>query len=351
MSTGTSGKGSKSTATAEARARVKLVDVARAAGVSPTTVSHAMNGRGYVDPKTREHVKQTAARLGYRPNHHAQQLRTGEARTIVLVSSMPFAVAGGPSRLGFLMEIAAAAASIALARGLALVLAPPIEGAAAALDRLDFDGALVVEPAASDPQIAAFVARGLPVVSIGKPPVASVPFVDLRSAATTRQLLDHLRARGARRIALVTGAQRRTAYLEAVTAYEAFAARHRMTPIVKRIDEGEGEEGGRAAARELLLESPSIDAICVPVDALAAGVVQALVAQGRRVPQDVMVATRYDGIRARTSEPPLTALDLHLEAVATLAVDMLLGRLRGDAIEPRAEVRPADLVARASTAR
>lgn len=102
--------------------RPTIVDVAREAGVSVTTVSHALNGRGFVDPDTRERVKHTARKLGYRPNLHAQRLRTGGAHTVVLLSSMPFGVAAGPSRLGFLMEIAAVAAAAALTRGLAMIL-------------------------------------------------------------------------------------------------------------------------------------------------------------------------------------------------------------------------------------
>src|SRR5690348_9509447 len=101
--------------------RSTIHDVARAAGVSPTTVSHALNGRGQVDARTRERVIQAARELRYRPNRHAQHLRTGGGHTIVLVSSMPFAIAAGASRLGFLMEIAAVAAAAALSRGLALV--------------------------------------------------------------------------------------------------------------------------------------------------------------------------------------------------------------------------------------
>jgi transcriptional regulator, LacI family len=112
--------------------RVTIKDVAREAGVSPTTVSHALNHRGQVDSRTRERVEQAARTLGYRPNRNAQRLRTGEAHMIVLLSSMPFAVSGGPSRLGFMMEIAAVAAAAALDRGLALVLAPHGVGAGVA---------------------------------------------------------------------------------------------------------------------------------------------------------------------------------------------------------------------------
>src|SRR2546430_17015759 len=109
--------------------RPTIMDVAREAGVSMTTVSHALNGRGFVDPATRERVKETARKLGYRPNLHAQKLRGGGAHTIVLLSSMPFGVAAGPSRLGFLMEVAAGAAAAALSRGVAPAPARRLEAA------------------------------------------------------------------------------------------------------------------------------------------------------------------------------------------------------------------------------
>ncbi|MFX7620884.1 transcriptional regulator, partial [Acinetobacter baumannii] len=87
----------------------------------------ALNDRGVVDPATRARVKQIAQQLGYRPSVRAQRLRSGRAHSIALASSMPFAVAGGPSRLGFMMEVAAIAAEAALGRGLGVVLVPPLE--------------------------------------------------------------------------------------------------------------------------------------------------------------------------------------------------------------------------------
>ena len=133
--------GASASAVEPSAVRVKIVDVAREAGVSITTVSHALNGRGQVDPNTRAAVREVAKRLGYRPNRHAQQLRTGASHIVALVSSMPFAVAGGPSRLGFMMEIAAVAAGVALSHGLALILVPPSERGAGTLEQLGLDGA------------------------------------------------------------------------------------------------------------------------------------------------------------------------------------------------------------------
>ena len=333
--------------------KVTISDVARAAGVSATTVSHALNGRGQVDAGTRLRVEQAALALRYRPNPHAQRLRTREAHMIVLLSSMPFAVAAGPSRLGFLMEIAAVAAVAALTHGLALVLAPPMETGALPLDALDVDGAVIVEPAFQDPAIEHMIRRGLKVVSIGRQPQVShpVPYVDIRSAETAWLLLDHLRAQGAQQIALLIGAERRNSYIETEKAFRSFAAQVGQTPIIARIEETAGEKGGHEAALRLLQQHPTIDGLCVPVDAFAVGALKALMDAGRRVPQDVLVATRYDGMRARTSDPPLTAINLHLDNVAHEAVGLLLDQLRGAEACHVVEAPPPDLIIRASSTR
>ena len=340
--------------------RANIKDVAREAGVSPTTVSHALNARGQVDAETRARVEKAALKLGYRPNRNAQRLRTGEAHMIVLLSSMPFAVAGGPSRLGFLMEVAAVAAAAALDRRLALVLAPPMETGRVPMELLDVDGALVIEPSAGDPNMAYLLRRGLPVVAIGKPAEevsdstdgsALPPYVDIHSGQTTRLLLEHLHVQGARKVAMILGSAQRNSYVEGQAAYLAFAAGRGQAPLLSLVDEAEGENGGRQAALALLGVHPDIDAFCVPVDAFASGTVTAVLESGRRIPDDVMVATRYDGLRARTCVPPLTAVDLHLDEVAQQAIALLFDHLRGDTSRRRVDGPVAQLVPRLSSAR
>jgi DNA-binding LacI/PurR family transcriptional regulator len=110
-----------------------------------------------------------------------------------------------------------------------------------------------------------------------------------------------------------------------------------------------GEAGGFDACTRLLAQYPDTDALCVPVDAFAVGALAAVQQAGLRVPQDVMIATRYDGLRARTAEPALTAVDLHLEQVATLAVELLFEHLSGDKSRQSALGPKPELRARAST--
>src|SRR5580692_6756105 len=65
--------------------RVRLADVARLAGVSTTTASRALNGRGELTDGTRQAVLDAARRLGFRPSPFAQSLRTRRSNTVGLL--------------------------------------------------------------------------------------------------------------------------------------------------------------------------------------------------------------------------------------------------------------------------
>lgn len=331
--------------------RPTIADVASEAGVSRTTVSHALNDRGQVDPATRSLVKEVAGRLGYSPNLRAQRLRTGQASAIALVSSMPFAVAGGASKLGFLMEIAATAMEAALRRGVALVLVPPLDEAQALLDTLDIDGAVIIEPIANDPHIASLRKRGVKLVSIGRQPEAdaTLPYINMHGTEAGKLLLEHLHEQGARKIGLVIGAQSRHSYLDMEQAYRTYCTANKLDPAIVRADEAGGESAGAEACIQLLEQYPGIDGLCIPVDAFAIGAVKALSARGIKVPQDVKVATRYDGLRARECTPPLTALDMHLEDVAAQAIELLFEQINGTGQRQCIDAPFATLVARESS--
>ncbi len=328
---------------------VTIADVARESGVSRTTVSDALNGVGRVDGGTRERVRSVAQRLGYRPSLRAQRLRRGSSRMIGLVSSMPSAVAAGPARLGFYMDVAAAVAETALAREFAMVLTPPVE-AGVPWDLLDVDGAIVIEPEQDDEVTAGLRERGLAVVTIGRQPAADLPHVDLGGEAVVDLLLAHLDEQGAAQVALVVGDGRRHSYLAARAAYQRWVDARQGTSLVVALPERGGAAAAQAACGRLLVEHPEVDAVCAVVDAFAVGCVAAIREAGRRVPDDVLVVTRYDGVLARTCDPPLTAVDLQLRQVAAQAVDLLLAQLE-DGVPTVAGPPPPSLVARRSSLR
>jgi DNA-binding LacI/PurR family transcriptional regulator len=339
--------------------RPTIADVAAAAGVSRTTVSHALSGAGKVNADTRALVQRVAIEVGYRPSPRARALRGGRSNVLGVVSSMSRSVAGGPARLGFYMEVAAAAAERALAHGYALVLVPPTgDGPTAALDSVALDGVIVVEPAEGDPLVGQVRRNGIPFVSLGQVGAdGAVSQVDLHPVAVADLLVGHLADQGVRQPALMVGDRPRPSYQAVVHRFRTEARDRGWTPTVLTLPEGDGAAGARAATRELLRSAPSTDGIIAFVDAFAAGVMAGLAELERRVPDDVLVLTRYDGVLARTSSPAITAVDLHLGAAAARAVDLLVEELGGP-VEAQPPALPAappaagpTLVVRASSQR
>nr|WP_239528524.1 substrate-binding domain-containing protein [Microbacterium esteraromaticum] len=259
---------------------------------------------------------------------------------------MPSAVSAGVSRLGFFTELAVGCAETALVNGYTLVLTPPDQQNV--LDRLDIDGAILLEPVESDQLASELTTRGIPFVTIGA--ALGPDNVDLHHDETARLLFEHFAERGARAPGILIGSSGRESQRIFHEHYLALAAREGFPPVVAIVDERKGESAGAAATERMLAEHPEIDAIGVPVDAFATGAVRAAQASGRVVGDDLLIATRYDGVRAQTSTPALTAFDLHLSQVSSAAVSLLLQRLGAvPHAEPAAPPLPT-LRPRASTA-
>ncbi len=313
-------------------ARVTLVEVAKLAGVSPATVSNSVNGTRHVNIETKKRIDRAIADIGYVPNLRARRLRTGRASSIAVFSSMPLAISAGPSRLGFMMEIAASAAVAALEKQLSLVLIPPLPINHPGINNLEVDGALIIEPSCDEPNLADLVRRGMPIVSIGRPGAGngqSVPYVDLQSENITEDIFNHFAETGARSIALFVGKGQRATNSVTESVYDRFARAHAMPAITYKLDESLGEAAGYEAANELLADHPDVDALFVLVDTFASGALKALKDAHVSLPHDMRLATRYDGIRARESAPKMTAFNLHLDAIAKIALDRLIMEIDG----------------------
>jgi DNA-binding LacI/PurR family transcriptional regulator len=331
--------------------RPTINDVAKTAGVSATTVSHALNGKGRVDPATREHVLQVVQRLGYRANRHARGLRSGRSGTLALLLPVDADVQADEAlRLDYYMRLAAAAATAAFGREQALVLLPPTI-VQTGLRGLAMDGGIVVEPVPRDPRASMLTGHGLPVVTIDPDPGWPDErwYVTSGTHADTLLVLDHLAARGARRIALLTPATRWGWAADTRDAYDAWTAEHGAPRITVPVAMHPGEESAFAAARNLLAGPQPPDALFVGAARFVRGALHAAKSCGRQVPGDLLIAAAVDCLQAREGDPPVTALDLHPELQAEAAIEMLLARLDGTQVTAPVYIE-ATLRPRASTA-
>lgn len=328
--------------------KVGIRNVAEVAGVSITTVSHALNGKGRLPRATRDHVRQVAAELGYRPDARARSLVTGKTGVLGLVLSSGSEVPLVLSGLSYFVELIGSAMATALEHGYSLVLAMPTKGDP--FPDLEVEGSIVVDPVAGDPSFRALSQRG-PVVTTGRSPdVPSEYYVDNDHRQATKRVLEHLHRRGAERIATIRYPLRTSFSMDVSSAYDEWCKERGLTPLVADASRDLSEASGFAAATELLARETPPDAIYAPLDRLAVGTLLAASAQGVKVPDDLMIAGGTDSHASRWARPPLTVLGLDPQKIGRLAVTMLVDLVEGRE-PPHPQIVPVRMIARSSTRR
>jgi DNA-binding LacI/PurR family transcriptional regulator len=330
-------------------------DVAQAAGVSITTVSHVLSGQGRVAPDTRRRVEQIALDLDYRPNVHAQQLVTRRSRTIAIqVASFtePSTATGLIPHSDYFLDLLNGASEAAAEKGYALILTPPHVDISR-IDEFALDGAIVVDPRGDEPLLRSEWHHRHPVVTTGRTtrgaPAIAVVDNDHRAAAFTA--LDHLEQQGYRRPALVITSSSRSYIVDIVDAYRAWAAGRGVEEVVVQVGEQPTQEGAAAALRSLLGRATRPDAVYASSEELALGVLSEAARCGLAVPEDLGVCSAVDSTVLQLTTPQITGTNLNPHEIGVRAVSLLLG-LTADLEPETVQVDvPTCLNARASTLR
>jgi LacI family transcriptional regulator, galactose operon repressor len=309
------------------RRPVTLSDVARAAGVSKSTVSNVVRGASPVAPETRSRVESAVRELGYRPNGVARALR--EKTSTVLGLIVPDAV--NP----FYGQLALGVERRAHADGYGVLIAntecdPAIERAQLdALVSRRVDGVLVGGLAQGSSLHVELLDRGIPVVcAFPAPPDPRLGLVDTDDERAMGEVVAHLHALGHRRCAFASHGLAEAGAEARQVAFEA-AARQRGIAIVG-LDEG-----------------PT--AIAAHNDSVAIQQIDVLEGAGLRVPQDVSVVGFDDVPLASHRRIALTTVRSDGVRVGEVGAELLLDAVRdGRDVATRALV-PAELVVRGST--
>jgi DNA-binding LacI/PurR family transcriptional regulator len=330
---------------------VGIKAVAAAAGVSTTTVSHALNGKGRLSEETRRHVREVADRLGYQPSAMARALAGGRTGMLAMLFSgaTDFAVKVGD--FDYFLQLMNGATSCALQRGFSLIMLQA-DGDPEVLDGLPLDGAIVIDPIAADPIVEWLSARELPLVTTGR--VIDGPdhayWVDNDHVAGTRAVLDHLAAAGARRVALLTSPPVASYAFDAQTAYVAWCAERAQEPMIAEVRGSVSEGSAYTAAIELLDSDEPPDGVYATLDRLALGALIAAETRGVDVPRTLRIAGCTDSDASRQASPALTALSLNPDRLGREAVDLLLALVEQGEPPERHRIVPATVVPRKSTA-
>ncbi|MEV2257960.1 LacI family DNA-binding transcriptional regulator [Streptomyces anulatus] len=258
---------------------VTLLDVARAAGVSKSTVSDALQGSGRVAEATRDRVRAVAEELGYRPNSAARRLRRASTGAVGL--HLPATA----TRLDYYMNLAFGAVERAQEDGLDMVLLAP-SGAAGGRIASRVDGLLVIDPEPGDSAVPGLLDAGVPVVTGERylgPATGPSGAVVCDNAASLTALLDHVTERGARRPALLapSGSSAWATALRATAG--SWGRAHGVAVTLRTVPFAATPAEAEAATLALLAADPAVDAVICAPDGSAPGVLRAAAALGRKV--------------------------------------------------------------------
>jgi LacI family transcriptional regulator len=326
-----------------------LKEVAARAGVSYQTASKVLNGGEVrVSPATLERIEAAARQLSYSPNTLARGLVRRSTTTIGLVA--------GSLRDPALAEFVVGAELAARHRGHSVLVGNLTgdggEGAdiVRSLVERRVDGIVAAAPELEeDAEVGELLRRYVPSVSLHHVPGGGVPQVGSDHTKVGRIVAAHLVACERSVIATVAGPFRRRVVQSRVRGMEEglrSAGLELSDDLIAFADWSPG--GGAEAAALLLQRRPKLDAIFVHSDLMAIGVLDALAAAGRCVPDDVAVVSCDDLPFAAYQRPALTTVRIPFHETGTKAVELLLRRTAGEDVGRRPTLLPVELVVRAS---
>ncbi|MEU8298827.1 LacI family DNA-binding transcriptional regulator [Micromonospora sp. NPDC048909] len=327
------------------RQRPTIQDLARAAGISPSTASRALSGNGYVAADVRARVLAAAEQIGYVPDGNARALRNRTSRAVgVLISDIrnPFyanLAAGIEEQLraaGYHVivvnndgqaEAEVEGARTFLAVRVSAAIVTPVSGRAVRM--LMDDGVAVVQ---ADRMVDGLTSDGV--------------LVDNVQGA--QEITSHLVDLGHTNIALLidetdwtTGAGRLAGYRAALRA-----ARLPMDPTLV-VPTRFQPDAARDAVNALLDRRPDVTALFAANNMLAEGAFQALQRRGLRVPDDLSLVAFDDVPWMSMVSPGITTVDQHTDDLGRTCAQLVIDRLAGSAptlatvrhIEPSVVIR------------
>lgn len=332
-----------------------LRDLARHLGLSPATVSRALNGFPEVGEKTRARVLEGAERLHYKANTSAKRLATGKSGMVGMIFRSSRNLLVDPHFVEFLAGLAAGLAD----REIDFMFHAAPSGELLNHYRRfassgSVDGLIVSAPEIEDQRLTTLTERRFPFVVHGRTAdVVDYPYYDIDNDAAFAAATALLADLGHRRIALLNGppgfafvAQREGAFRR-VTQERGIAVPERFIAADEMSEE---LSHGRAVAMLAERERPTAFVCSSTLQAL--GVMRAAAAAGLQVGTDISIIAHDDVLphfRSEHFSPALTVTRSPIRDAGEVLADMIVMRIGGTETPALQRIVKADLIVRAST--
>ncbi|MGW0630046.1 LacI family DNA-binding transcriptional regulator [Streptomyces sp. NPDC002758] len=330
---------------------VTLAMVASRAGVSPQTVSNALNSPDLLRPETLERVRRAVDEMGYRPSRAAQSLRTRSSKLIGYGIQPTPAGTAAPVMDRFLHSLSQAADEAGYR--ILLFASPPgepaLEGYEELLGRHEVDGFVLSGTARHDPRQAWLAKKGVPFVGFGRMWSGRQigDWVDVDGASGTDAAVEQLVALGHSRIAFLGWPRGSGVGDDRAEGWQRAMRRHGLPTRGRRAQSVDDVDAAGAAVKPLL--DAGVTAVVAASDMLALGCYHALRERGAAPGRDVAVIGFDDSPTASILSPALSTIAQPLEAVGRECLRLLLARMTDATAPPERVLLEPSLVVRDST--
>lgn len=331
----------------------KIDEVAKAAGVSISTVSYALSGKRPVAPDTRRRIEEAVRELGYSPNAGARML--AGSRTQIFALTEPLRKdTHAPTHMSFVL-----ATAVAARRNDYDILLLTDEQASAGMGRVAssglVDAILVLDVAPDDERVALSRAIATPTVFIGVPnDHDGLVCVDLDFEAAAALAVDRLADGGHVRLGLV--GQPDVAYEKSNfpprlrAAAEQRAAERGIQLAFRTSGRTHSSAAASRRATAELLDQGATALLLHAADDVHAAVFAEVAARGLRIPEDVSIVSVAASFDTAALTVPVDVIPLIPESSCDLAVELAVRSVGGDRPEPGLHLIPPTYVDRQSIA-
>jgi len=328
-------------------------DIARAAGVSRTTVSYVLSDRPgvSVSTKTRKRVLATARRLGYVPNSAAAMLVTGRSRSIGLVLSRPELIGVD----GFIPILIDGLNEVCSERGYRLVMEavpdpPGIDDYLDLAKSKHVDSMIILNPRKGDPALRKVIETAFPVLVAGSAEQVRESAIATQDRKGSRKATDHLLGLGHKRIAHISYAS--LGYHGALLRLEGYRTALETAKLpydTALFAAGDfTAESGYHAMQRILASDVRPTALFAGNDTIAMGAMLALREAGFSVPQDFAVVGYDDLPIASYTCPPLTTIRTRAFEQGKLLANAAIALMNKEKVGSQQDVLPLELIVRES---
>lgn len=325
---------------------MKIAEIADALGVSKTTVSRALSGKGRVSEETRAKVFSYAG-LTSTDTTAPRTVPQGPTHNLSLVIPKHFVRLDLP----FLRKCMGGICTMAAQRGYDLLLCYVSETDTVQLehqlDRHKVDGVILSRTISNDPSVDLLKQYGVPFVAIGRIDDPDIPQADNDQTGAACEMTRLLLQLGTRRIAYLGGSGTYTVNADRLRGFLRGLAEFGITADQSLIRTGLESDEQRTDALEAVLERHPDCLLCCD-DRLAFDVVRELRARHIHIPQDLRVASLYDSELLVGVTPSISAVQFDAERIGSTACRMLLDTLAGKDVAKR-QLQGYQVILREST--